>query len=159
MHSSRSGCTLLSCTSTQLLNEVVAGVPLSNCTKEILPLMVCTGYTGCAVLVWRPSWLQVKSRSSESGYGGDWAVRVRASLSPAGKARQEAAKEAAAASGTKPAKRKLALLFYFADAHWHTSELEMWPDEQASKLGEVRARWQQGQWNGPAKHDPVTTAF
>jgi hypothetical protein len=81
---------------------------------------------------------QVKHASEGRGYGGDWAVRVSASLTPAGKAKQEAAKAAAEAEGRKPAKRKLSLVIYFADAHWRTSELEMWPDQQQSKLGEVR---------------------
>jgi hypothetical protein len=80
----------------------------------------------------------VKHTSEGSGYGGDWAVRVSVSLTAAGKAKQDAAKAAAEAEGRRPAKRKLSLVFYFADAHWRTSELEMWPDQQQGKLGEVR---------------------
>jgi hypothetical protein len=81
---------------------------------------------------------QLKHASEGSGFGGDWAVRMSVSLTPAGKAKQEAAKAAAEAEGRQPAKRKLSLVFYFADAHWRTSELEMWPEQQQSKLGQVR---------------------
>lgn len=60
-------------------------------------------------------------------------------MSAAGKAQHEAEKAAAAeAGGRKPRQRRLSLLLYFADAHWHTGEVEMWPDGQHSKLGEVR---------------------
>ncbi|WIA10052.1 hypothetical protein OEZ85_010262 [Tetradesmus obliquus] len=78
----------------------------------------------------------VKHRSEGSGYGGDWAVRVSVALTAAGRAKQDAAKAAAEAEGRKAAKRKLSLVFYFADAHWRSSELEMWPEQQQSKLGE-----------------------
>jgi len=64
-------------------------------------------------------------------------VRIKAGLSAAGKAQQEAEKAAAEAGGRKPRQRRLSLLLYLADAHWHTGEVEMWPDGQHSKLGEV----------------------
>lgn len=89
--------------------------------------------------------LQVKSSSADSGYGGDWSVRVKAELSEAGKGRQRAAKEAAEAAGRKAHKRKLSLLFYFADAHWRTGEVEVLPHGQQTKLGEVHTNcssWQ-----------------
>jgi hypothetical protein len=81
--------------------------------------------------------LQVKQSSSDSGAGGDWAVRIKAGLSAAGKQAQEQEQAAAAESGSKPRQRRLSLLLYFADAHWHTGEVEMWPDSQPKKVGQV----------------------
>jgi hypothetical protein len=83
--------------------------------------------------------VQVKSSTAVGGYGGDWAVRIRTGLSEAGKRRQDQEKAAAAEAGSKPRKRKLSLLLYFADAHWRTGEVELWPDGQQSKLGQVWA--------------------
>lgn len=80
----------------------------------------------------------MKSSSADSGYGGDWSVRIRAELSEAARARQQAAKEAAAATGgRKPRRRKASLLIYFADAHWRTGEVEMWPQGPQAKLEQV----------------------
>lgn len=87
---------------------------------------------------------QVKVPSPSGAHGGDWAVRVRAALSDVGKQRLAEEKAAAAAgAGPKPRKRKLSLLLYFADAHWRSSEVEMWPEGEATTLGQVRARWAQ----------------
>jgi hypothetical protein len=66
-------------------------------------------------------------------------VRIKAGLSTAGQQAQEAeraASEEAGGSG-KPRQRRLSLLLYFADAHWHTGEVEMWPQGQQSKVGQV----------------------
>lgn len=79
----------------------------------------------------------MKSSSADSAYGGDWAVRVKAELSESGKAKQQVAKAEAEAAGRKPRKRKLSLLFYFADAHWRTGEMEVWPHGKHTKLAEV----------------------
>jgi hypothetical protein len=81
--------------------------------------------------------LQVKQSSKDSRAGGDWAVRIKAGLSAAGKQAHEQEQAAAAESGSKPRQRRLSLLLYFADAHWHTGEVEMWPDSQPSKVGQV----------------------
>lgn len=67
-------------------------------------------------------------------------MRIKAGLSTAGKAAQEAEREAAAAAAggsSKPRQRRLSLLLYFADAHWHTGEVEVWPEGQQSKVGQV----------------------
>eukprot|EP00878_Enallax_costatus_P009274 GHUV01009693.1.p1 GENE.GHUV01009693.1~~GHUV01009693.1.p1 ORF type:complete len:248 (+),score=66.88 GHUV01009693.1:169-912(+) len=79
----------------------------------------------------------VKSSSSDSSYGGDWSVRIKTDLSEAGRARQQAAKEAAGAAGHKPRRRKVSLLLYFADAHWRTGQVEMWPQGTQAKLEQV----------------------
>lgn len=66
-------------------------------------------------------------------------MRIKAGLSTAGRQAQEAeraASEAAGGSG-KPRQRRLSLLLYFADAHWHTGEVDMWPQGQQSKVGKV----------------------
>lgn len=109
-----------------------------NCctTMHVLPHCLYP-YLYALPLLARATLLQVKHRSEGSGYGGDWAVRVSVALTAAGRAKQDAAKAAAEAEGRKAAKRKLSLVFYFADAHWRSSELEMWPEQQQSKLGEV----------------------
>lgn len=81
--------------------------------------------------------MQVKSQAQGSGYGGDWAVRVKTSLSDAAK-KFLAEEEAAGVECSSCLKPKLSLLFYVADAHWQTSSLQLWPQGQQSKLGAVR---------------------
>jgi hypothetical protein len=93
----------------------------------------------------------VKQQAPGSGYGGDWAVRIAASLSAAGqqqleRERAEAAAAAAAQGGdaaaaaaaAKAVRPKLSLLLYFADALWHAGALDMWPQGQQGKVGQVR---------------------
>lgn len=86
--------------------------------------------------------MQVKRASGGSGPGGDWALRIKAGLSTAGRQAQEAERAAAEDGAGKPRQRRLSLMLYFADAHWHTGEVEMWPEGQQSKVGQVRGRQQ-----------------
>jgi hypothetical protein len=84
---------------------------------------------------------QVKRASAGSGPGGDWALRIKTGRSTAGRQAQEAERAAEDGAG-KPRQRRLSLMLYFADAHWHTGEVQMWPEGQQSKVGQVRGRQQ-----------------
>ena len=72
----------------------------------------------------------MKQRSSGSGFGGDWAVRLTA-------AKSQSLKDAEAAPDAPRVRKKLALFFYIADGSWKRGSLEVVPEGDPGKVAKV----------------------
>lgn len=80
--------------------------------------------------------MQVKYSSSQSGTGGDWAVRI--TTSKLDSSLTDTLPKEQVPPGHKQPGRRLSLLIYMADTHWRSSSLDVVPEGDADRVGEVR---------------------